>query len=281
MVGFVVIAEEGPRRSFSDALRQLMARLAAFKGNDRQKIAVYSRILPIVFNLVRSASNTLRRMHAAGLSHGQPKFHQFDRSGGKVKIYDFETSVPIGKMGEAERSLRVLTDVYVFMTDIMQHDPHIADAFFQAFYEGYLGDENAESYNFQHVFSFMKAYRQFLQQDNKSVEDFLQQMKQNPFASKVMALPIDDAMLTAGNPVVLKQALNPGGIDLNNDRLKLNVSVQGEGAAPAFRFNGLSVGGIGSGTFQGLTPVILDIKPVGSIRALLGLSADGGANASS
>jgi len=64
-----------------------------------------------------------------------------------------------------------------------------------------------------------------------------------------------------------------GGIDFNDNRLQLNVADDGRWPAPAFRLDGLPAGGIGgAGSFQGLIPVILEIKPAANLRTIMGLS---------
>lgn len=61
--------------------------------------------------------------------------------------------------------------------------------------------------------------------------------------------------------------VTPGGIDLNTDRLEMNVKEEG-----AASFSVPAAGVSASGEIQGLLPVIIGVEPAQNVRMILGLA---------
>jgi len=186
-VGFVVIAEEGPREDFVPTLLQNLNHFANPDINEaeREKAFFDAR------KMIRDASEILRQLHKSGLIHKQPRLHQFAKTNGQIKIFDFETSTQLKDIGREEFDFRVLTDVYIFLTNMIMFDPPIADQFFSAFYDGYIANNG---YTFDEVFGFIKAYRISLQSPHNDLKDFLSIIEKDPLAKKILSLPVDEAM---------------------------------------------------------------------------------------
>jgi hypothetical protein len=275
-VGFVVIAEEGPRVDFVQVLRQNLARLADSKINDKNKAIAFTQAK----DMVLEASFILRQLHKSGIIHKQPKFHQFAETNGKIRIYDFETSSFLKDIGRDEFNFRVLTDVYVFFTDIMRFHLPIADQFFRSFYEGYFAQKD---YKFNEVFGFIKAYRVALETTDLSLDDFMRIMKQDPFAIKILALPVDEAM-NASTQGVKDQTIK-GGIDLTPANMNLQTKVMDS----RFRGNDSTEGVNDTAdgikfyldpamlaqlqNAPGFVPVIINVQPLKSLTEFLEIAS--------
>ncbi|MBF0486180.1 MAG: hypothetical protein HQL16_06675 [Candidatus Omnitrophica bacterium] len=65
-----------------------------------------------------------------------------------------------------------------------------------------------------------------------------------------------------------QKELTPGGIDLNTDRMKLDVSGDTQKTAS---FAGSSLDNLSPESIQGFSPVIIGMEPVGNVRDLLGM----------